>query len=252
MDQGIETLLRRRPKRIGLLLPSSNTVAEPLFAAMLAPYREELCLHVSRFRVTTITWDAADQFDEKPMLEGASLLADAKVDLILYAATSGAWLHAEADARLCERIEQATGIAATTSILDLYAVLTRYKAQRIAILAGYTPDLMHRVESGFRKKGIACAGWRTFAIADNHQLSGITREELLREARLLAGEWEGEYDALVTLGTNVLAAPLAARLEEEGISLVIDTVSASVRSLLERFGLPRSSGMAANWGRIFD
>lgn len=66
-----------------MLTPSSNSVLEPLTAAMLADVPDVTALF-SRFRVLKISLesDALQQFSNEPMLDAASLLTDAKVDTI--------------------------------------------------------------------------------------------------------------------------------------------------------------------------
>src|ERR1700679_3259678 len=112
------------PIRLGVLTPSSNTTLEPVTTAMLAGL-PGISVHFSRFRVTEIALsdDALGQFDDRPILAAAELLAHAKVDVIAWNGTSSGWLGFDADTRLCERIEAATGIRASTSMLALNEVL---------------------------------------------------------------------------------------------------------------------------------
>lgn len=74
---------------LGVLTPSSNTVLEPLTSAMLAQL-DDVTAHCSRFRVKEITLqaNARAQFDSAPILAAAQLLADAKVDSIVWSRTS--------------------------------------------------------------------------------------------------------------------------------------------------------------------
>src|SRR4051812_4843002 len=102
--------------RIGMLTPSSNTVLEPLTQAMLAGV-SGVTAHFSRFRVTEISLSegALAQFDDRPILAAAELLADARMDVITWNGTSAAWRGFETDLELCERITAVTGVAATSS-----------------------------------------------------------------------------------------------------------------------------------------
>src|ERR1700757_393578 len=69
------------PIRLGMLTPSSNTTLEPVTSAMLAGL-PGVSAHFSRFRVTEIalTDEALAQFDDRPILVAAELLAHARVD----------------------------------------------------------------------------------------------------------------------------------------------------------------------------
>jgi hypothetical protein len=73
--------------------------------------------HFSRLPVTTITLDASAQFAVEPMLRAAELLVDARVDVLVWNGTSGSWLGAGHDEELVHRLQEATGIPATTSSL---------------------------------------------------------------------------------------------------------------------------------------
>jgi maleate isomerase len=77
--------------RLGVLTPSSNTVLEPLTAAMAA--EAGATAHFARFPVTEISLgpDALRQFDRGPMLAAAGLLADARMHVIVWSGTSAAW-----------------------------------------------------------------------------------------------------------------------------------------------------------------
>ena len=86
------------PLRLGMLTPSSNTVLEPLTAAMLAAL-PGASAHFARFRVVAIDLGegSRSQFDLSPVVAAAELLADAKVHAICWNGTSGSWLGLEQD-----------------------------------------------------------------------------------------------------------------------------------------------------------
>src|SRR5438874_2660889 len=109
--------------RIGMIVPSSNTCLEPVTSRILYGERTDVTAHFARVPVTRIALDDGSdaQFDPAPMLQAARRLAEAKVDVIAWNGTSGSWLGADRDRRLCTAIEQATGVPATTSTLALLA-----------------------------------------------------------------------------------------------------------------------------------
>ena len=71
-----------RPKRIGMITPSSNTVVEPVTIAMTATLYPRVTCHFTRIAVKTISLadDSLTQFDLSTMLGAARLLADAGMD----------------------------------------------------------------------------------------------------------------------------------------------------------------------------
>jgi maleate isomerase len=137
--------------RLGMLTPSSNTVLEPVCAAMLRGV-DDVSVHFSRFRVVEIGLGsgALGQFDSEAMLAAADLLADARVDVICWNGTSAGWLGLESDERLCEAITRRTGVRPCTAVLALNALLRRDGRRRLAFLTPYTDDVQGRIVDGYR------------------------------------------------------------------------------------------------------
>ena len=139
---------------LGMLTPSSNTVLEPVTAAMLAGL-PEVSAHFGRFRVTEISLrdGALGQFDLAPILDAARLLADARVDVIAWNGTSAGWLGFESDVRLCAAITQETGIPATSSVLALNAAMARSGARRWGLVTPYLHDVQARILANYAAAG---------------------------------------------------------------------------------------------------
>src|ERR1700687_2207314 len=87
---------------LGMLTPSSNTVLEPVTAAMTAGL-PEVSAHFSRLPVTEIALSerALSQFDHTEILRAAELLSHAKVDVIVWNGPSSGWLGFDTDESLC-------------------------------------------------------------------------------------------------------------------------------------------------------
>ena len=237
-----------KPKyRLGMLTPSSNTVLEPVVQAMLAGL-PDVSAHFSRFRVTEIALSdrALGQFGEKPMLEAAELLAEAKVDAICWNGTSSGWVGLDQDRRLCERIKQATGIPATTSVLALVDLFRRNAVERFALVSPYTEDIQKRIVKTFRAEGFACVAERHGSRSDNFGFAQVGKAELDAMVRAVAGS---KPPAITIFCTNLWSAPLVEGWEHALDVRVYDTVATAVFGSLEIAGLdPRR---IKGWGRMF-
>jgi maleate isomerase len=110
-------------KRIGIVLPSSNTVVEPLAADMLAG--TGVTAHFSRLGVINVALDARSkaQFELQRHVDAAKLLADADVDVIVWGGTSASWLGSEHDQAFCKSVFEQTGIPATSCVLEMNRTL---------------------------------------------------------------------------------------------------------------------------------
>ncbi|SON55039.1 Maleate isomerase [Hartmannibacter diazotrophicus] len=231
-----------------MLTPSSNTVLEPVTAAMLAGV-PDISVHFARFRVTAIGLDAAalGQFDDRPMLAAAELLADAKVDAITWNGTSAGWLGLDADRRLCERITEVTGISASTSVLSLFDVLRARAETRIGLVTPYTDDVQQAIVAGFAREGVEVIAERHFGIRDNFSFGVVTRETIAEAIEAVAADGP---QAISILCTNLIGAPLVADLEERLDVSIHDSIATALYGALEAAGLPPSC--IKGYGRLFE
>lgn len=236
-----------RRVRLGMLTPSSNTVLEPVTAAMLAGL-PDVSAHFGRFPVTEIALSpsALAQFDDGPILAAAQLLAHGRVDVIAWNGTSSGWLGFEADERLCRRITEATGIPATTSMLALNQILQRTGVQRLGLVTPYTGDVQARIVANYASLGFPCTAERHLGLRDNFSFSEVDHATLRAMARDVAAQGA---DALAVVCTNLRAAPLVAAMEAELGVPVYDTVATAVWSSLGLAGV--DARRVTGWGRLF-
>jgi maleate isomerase len=232
---------------LGMLTPSSNTVLEPVTAAMLAGL-PEVSAHFSRFPVTEIALSetALAQFDDAPILRAAELLAHAKVQAIAWNGTSGGWLGFEADARLCARITAATGIPATTSMLAMNEALALAGIRRLGLVTPYTGDVQARIVANYRALGLACAGERHLGLRDNFAFAEAPPEALSRMAREVAAEGA---EALAVICTNLRFPPLITALEAELGLPIFDSIATALWQSLRLAGV--APARVTGWGRLF-
>lgn len=236
------------PIRLGMLTPSSNTVLEPVTAAMLAG-RPDITAHFSRFQVTEIALDAQalGQFDDAPVLRAAELLAHAKVDVIAWNGTSAGWLGLGRDRRLVERIETATGIPAATCVLGYFELFRRLDVRRLGLASPYLADVQSRICEVFAGEGIAMAGELHLGLRDNFSFGTVPEASIEAMFRALAA---ARPDAIALLCTNMRGAGLAAGLEAELGIPILDSVAVTLWACLDRLGLDRRP--LRSWGRLFD
>ena len=144
--------------RFGILNPSSNTALEPLTQQIVSQL-PGVSVHFSRFRVLKISLDqeGLKQFDNTPIIEAARLLADAKVDVIGWSGTSSGWLDFETDEKLCQEITAATGIPATTSVLDLNKPVKRLRITDLALLTPYTDVVQAAIVKNYGGLEVDCS-----------------------------------------------------------------------------------------------
>ncbi len=234
--------------RLGMLTPSSNTVLEPLTAAMLADL-PGAGAHFSRFRVVAIDLGAASrgQFDLGPVVAAAELLADARVDAICWNGTSGAWLGLEVDRALCAAIAGRTGVPVTTATLALMDALGRVGARRYGLVTPYLGEVQAAIVARWAEAGLQCAAERHLDDPGNFSFAEHGEEVVRRMVREVAA---ARPDAVVVHCTNFRGGGAAPELERELGVPVLDSVAVAL------WGAIRAAGgdpapLAARWGRVF-
>jgi len=232
---------------LGMLTPSSNTILEPVTTAMLADL-PEVTAHFSRFKVTEIALSgpALAQFDDSEILRAAELLAHAKVNVIAWNGTSSGWLGFARDARLCERITAATGIAACTAMLALNELLERTGAKRVGFVTPYLDDVQARINANYHKAGYTVVADRHLGMQDNFSFSTVTAEQMRAMTREVAA---ARPDAIAIVCTNMRGAPLAEQLEAQYGIPIYDTVATTVWKSLRVAGV--DTRRVRGWGRLF-
>jgi maleate isomerase len=230
-----------------MLTPSSNTVLEPITAAMLHGH-PDITAHFSRFKVTEIALSEAalGQFDDEPILSAAELLAHAHCDVICWNGTSASWLGFERDEELVRRIEDATGIRAATCVLGYRRLIQRLGLSRIGLVSPYTSDVQARIVSTWNAAGLKIGPETHLGISDNFSFATITEEQIGAAIGRMA---DAGCDGAVILCTNMRGASPAARLEATLGMPILDSVAVTLWSALEVLGVDKRA--FASWGRLF-
>ena len=233
--------------RLGILTPSSNTALEPLTSAIVSGL-PDVSAHFARFTVTEISLSdqALGQFDDSKILEAAKLLADARVDSIGWSGTSSGWLGFDRDEQLCRRITEATGLPATTSVLALNEALEKSGARDFALVTPYLGSVQDANVANYRRSGLNVTAEQHLDLQVNFSFAEVTEEEIARLVREVA---QTRPKAIATFCTNLRAAHLVPRLEEETGIPIYDTVSTVIWKQLRMAGI--DARKVRGWGRLF-
>lgn len=239
---------RQAGKRVGMLTPSSNTVLEPYTSAMFAPFGEEASAHFARFRVVEISMSdqSQGQFTDAPILEAARSLAEAQVDLIAWNGTSASWLGLEKDRALCQRIEEETGIRATSTSLAYDRLFRGIGLKRLGLVTPYLSEVQALIIAQYASFGITVTADARLEEKVNHAFGTYSVDQIAAMIRDVA---QGRPEAVSILCTNFRGAPRAAELEAETGIPVFDSVSVTAAHCLKETGL--DPARVTGWGSVF-
>jgi maleate isomerase len=233
-------------KKIGHITPSSNVALEPLTALMNVSMASQVSHHFTRISVkeNSLGSAAMNQFAHDKVLACVQLLADAPLDAIVWNGTSGSWLGVEQEEDLCRRIEDQTGIRASTSTLAFHEAFRRFGFTRVALAVPYTQDQTAQIA-----KVYAQHGFETVSEAHLNQTINIetgnnsfdTIRQLLRDSD------SPDAECIAVVCTNVAAAPIVEEMEKELGKPIIDSIAVTFWQACRMAGIePKIEG----WGAL--
>ena len=190
---------------------------------------------------------ALGQFDVRPQLAAADLLADARVDAIAWAGTSGGWVGLEADRRLCAAITEETGKPATTSTLALLEAFKVLGVKRYALVTPYLSDVQARIKETFSTEGLECVSERHLEDRGNFSFSEFEEPVIEAMVREVAAD---RPEAIAIYCTNFNGTRIAPKLEQELGIPVLDSVSITLWQAIRLAG--GDPARVRDWGLIFN
>jgi len=175
--------------RLGMLLPSGNAAAEPQISAMLP---DGVSLHTTRLKLTGSTDDQLLAMTER-IDEGAALLADARVDLILFHCTAvSMWDTAMAES-LPKQITAATGLPATATSQALLAAFRALGARRIVLVSPYIAAINEREATFLRAHQVDVLTAIGLGISEADDMFSIEPREWYRLVRAQQSDHADAY-----------------------------------------------------------
>ena len=166
--------------RIGLVVPEGNSVVEPEFYRM-AP--DGVSTHANRVALKDVT--PASLLDmEKDTARSAKQIASVRVGAIVFACTSGSFVGGPGyDERLISIMQEATGVAATTTASAVLRALACLKVSRIALATPYTDEVTKLEVDFLQSAGFEVTSWQGGGIARTADIQECRPEVSFRRAR---------------------------------------------------------------------
>ncbi|MFT4265476.1 MAG: hypothetical protein QM572_19000 [Nocardioides sp.] len=197
---------------LGVLIPSTNTTAEPEYHRMAPP---SVRVQTGRMfvRDTKISDDASYVDLTRQMAAeaepAARLLATAEPDHVSYGMAATSFMGgASADQTLRERLEDLCGCPVTSAPQAFLAAFAELGIDTIAVLSPFQPAVEAEVAGYFKDAGVDVAVMDSFRPPSTTEIARIGD---VRIEAALRGADRPTVQALVQLGTNLPAAGFAPR-----------------------------------------
>jgi maleate isomerase len=183
-------------RRLGLIIPSSNTTMETEFYKMLP---KGFSLHTARLRLQLVTKEELAKMEEGIEAE-ALKLADADVDIIGFGCTTGSLLKGLGyDKMIEEKIWKSTGKPAVATAGAVIDALKFLDVKKVAVATPYIDELNKLEEKFLQDNGFEVVDIKGLGIVRNLEIGRLSYETLIRLVTSLRHE---EADCIFISCTN--------------------------------------------------
>ena len=163
--------------RIGLIVPSSNTVMEPDFHRH---FGRSAIVSTTRILLEQVTRDAEFQMLEE-LPRALRLIRTTAPDTVVFGCTSAGSLEGLAhDARIARTIEEQTGARAVTVIHAVMDQLNAIRPRRVAVFTPYLEDLTRSVAQCVVEAGYSVGKAAGMGLGENLDIGRVTPAEIVQ------------------------------------------------------------------------
>jgi maleate isomerase len=165
-------------QRVGLLIPSSNTVMEVDFYRHLAP---PVTVHTARMFMESTTAEGEHRMLDEFTLPAAEAVGTARPDVVVFGCTSAGALRGNAyDAELCARIAEVTQARAVSVIRSVREAITGHGAERIGIITPYVDELNVAIRASVEERGdVSVSDIVGLGIDENFAIAQVEPDEIV-------------------------------------------------------------------------
>jgi len=224
-------------RRIGLLVPSSNTTMEAEFYEMRPA---GVSIHTARMGLQEVTPEKLVEMAEDTG-RAAALLATAEVDIIVYGCTTGSLVGGvEWEEGLVQRIEEETGVPAVSTSRAVVHALRALDVKRVAVATPYT-DVLNRLERAFLEShGFEVTAMRGLGLVRNLEIGRTDEATVEGLVKTVAGGADAVFISCTNLPAIRLIEPLEADLRRPVVTSNQASLWAALRGCgfqIEGFGV---------------
>jgi len=215
--------------RVGLMVPSVNTVVEPETVAM-AP--EGVNIYATRLKIAR-----SDVEDLKQMMShvdrAADELASARIDVIAFACTAGSFFEgSKGEERLKERIQEVSGVPAVTTSGAVASALKELGMRNLVMATPYTEDVNCLEEGFLRKSGFVVVRSQGLNIVEAFSIGKVEPDDVYRFALdLFTPEADGTFISCTNLRTIEIIGKLEKKTKRPVVSSNLATFWACLKTL---------------------
>jgi maleate isomerase len=214
--------------RVGLLVPSSNTVME---VDLYRNLPNRMTLHTARMYLEETTRSAEMQMIEEFAPKAAELVKTARPHMVVFGCTSAGSLGGpQYDKEICSRLSKITGVPTVGVFSSVREALRRSKVKSVAVITPYIEDINASIKAGLEEDDFKVVAIHGMGIEVNFELATVTPEEIaaFSEERLRGVK----ADIIFFSCTNFHAMEALPLLKRELDSPMITSNTATLEAIL--------------------
>jgi maleate isomerase len=216
--------------RVGLIVPSSNSVMEVDFYRRLPA---EVTLHTARMLLEETTVERESEMLDEHLPIAIRDVGTVRPDVVVFGCTSAGALRGNAyEAELVERIGEQTGADVVSVAASVRAGLAARGAHRIGVVTPYVDALNQKIRESLEADGFEVVGVRGLGITENFTIADV---EPARIAALAAETYRAEdVDLVFASCTNFRAFDAREAIELAVGVPAVTSNQAAFEAVLER------------------
>ena len=218
--------------RIGLLVPSSNTVFENDVHASLP--RSRFTVHAARMHLVETTKEAEQAMLDRHAPAAASELAAVEPDLVLFGCTSAGSLGGMAhDRAVCEALGRRAAAPCVGVLSAVSDALARRGWRSVVVVTPYVDELTATIAASLAEAGLTVLTSGGLGITNNIALADPDPAEIVAFATSVVGGHRP--DGVFVSCTNFRSLEARSALEQTLDLPVLTSNLAAIETVTERF-----------------
>ena len=208
-------------RRLGLMIPSSNTMMEVDFVTGAGPGTS---VHTARMFMEDTTPEGENRMLDEFALPAARDVGTARPHVVVFGCTSAGALRGNGyDTQLCHQISELTGVPTVSTIGSVREAIEAAGAARIGVITPYVDELNEKIKASIEADGVTVARIAGLGMTENFEIARVTGEAIVDFAMHALGDLaaSGTIDLVFASCTNFGAMAARAVIAERlGVPVV--------------------------------
>jgi maleate isomerase len=220
--------------RVGLIVPSSNSVIEVDFYRRLPA---DATLHTARMFLEETTPEGESAMLDEHLPVAIADLRSARPDVMVFGCTSAGALRGNAyEAELIKRIADETGAVTFSVAASVRQAIREAGGRRVGVITPYVDSLNDKIRQSLEDDGLEVAGIHGLAITENFAIAEVEPAQIARFASECFAD--SDIDLLFASCTNFRAIDAREEIHAALGVPVVTSNHAALAVVLDQIGAP--------------